>query len=252
MSQISPDQYLANILNKYAPSDNTKAASGMLHNPLCLWAGDDLNAIWLFGSSQKGTAIAGKSDLDLFVSIKASCRFSIADIYKSLLERLTQLGYSPRRQDVSIGITVDGKNVDIVPAKLQTGSAQFHILHRSKTGSWTQTNIHKQVEEVIRANKRNEIKLTKIWRELNKLSFPSFYLELFVIEALKSSRKVSLADRFNDVLLYLSNEFERTRIVDPSNTANIFFNDPTTTEKSAIASRAREACKASSWNGVVY
>ena len=54
---------------------------------------------------------------------------------------MTEKGYSPRRQNVSINIRVNGYSVDLVPAKRQGAYGDDHSLYRRKADTWTKTNV---------------------------------------------------------------------------------------------------------------
>jgi len=78
----------------------------------------------------------------------------------------------------------------------------------SKKDTRRQTNIQKHINDISNSGRTNEIKLLKIWRELNKLEFPSIYMEYLVIEILsgKSRGSGSLADNFMYVLSELAKD----------------------------------------------
>lgn len=78
----------------------------------------------------------------------------------------------------------------------------------SKKDTRRQTNIQKHINDISNSGRTNEIKLLKIWRELNKLEFPSIYMEYLVIEILsgKSRDSGSLADNFMYVLSELAKD----------------------------------------------
>jgi len=86
-----------------------------------------------------------------------------------------------RRQNVSTRIEISGLNVDITAGTKITGYQNYHWLYRSKDGTKKQTNVQMHINDISKSGRTNEIKLLKIWRELNKLDFPSIYLEYLVI-----------------------------------------------------------------------
>jgi hypothetical protein len=199
------------------------------------WGGHNLREITIAGSNAKGTGIKGSTDVDLFISFKASTPDSLEQIFNNLYFKMAQLGFNPKRQNVSIGITYNGHSVDLVPGKQQSGYIDYHSIFKSKTRTWTQTNIQAHINKVKQSGRANEIQLTKIWRNLNHLDFPSFLLELTVIEALKSRGSTDLTGNFSAILLYLKHNFANSRIVDPANSNNIISDDLTLNEKLQIA-----------------
>ncbi len=83
------------------------------------------------------------------------------------------------------------------------------------------------------------------------LDFPSFYLELAVIEALSQSGEIGLAERVWRVLGYLASDFGRARFVDPANSNNIISDDLATAEKTRIMEAAARARQAKMWEEIV-
>lgn len=222
--------HLQNILNKYKAQDLAKHSIEIakLHRILTTWASTCLVDILIAGSRAKGTAIRLSSDVDYLVSLKSDCNQNqggLKRIYDSLYETL-KLEYSTiRKQNVSFQLNLSGLTVDVTPARLHEGTTDYHSLYVSKLDTWKQTNINIHFNNIYYSGFRNEIKLIKIWRELNNLVFPSIYLEYLVIEIL-INRKFSYGLESN--FLFILNEFARSsqnpltmRVVDPSNSNNI-------------------------------
>ena len=177
---------------------------------------------------------------------------TLADLYGTLFNAVTQAGYIARKQNVSIGITVNGYKIDLVPARRQSQYGNDHSLYKSKAGSWTQTNINSHINHVKNSNRIEEIRLSKIWRQLHNLEFPSFYLELAVIDALKYSTAGNLSANFLKVLEFFRDSLPSTRYVDPANTNNIISDDLTAAQKIAISSQARLSRNQQNWRRIVW
>ena len=204
------------------------------------------------GSMSKGTAISIGTDADIFISLSSTTPGTLQDVYDSLHFAVINAGYPARKQNVSIGTTVNGHKIDLVPGRRQDQYGNDHSLYKSKSRAWTKTNINTHINKVTSSNRVNEIKLTKIWRELHGLSFPSFYLELAVIDALKHARIGDLSSNFLKVLHFLAGDFTRSRYLDPANTNNIISDDLTAQEKQIIAASASEATRQTNWNRIVW
>ena len=159
----------------------------------------------------------------------------------TLFNAMQQAGYTPKKQNVSINIKVGAYDVDLVPAQRQDNVSSDHSLYRSKKDSWTKTNVQKHTATVRAGGRLLETRLLKLWRNQKGLDFPSFYLELTVIEALRYSQLSSPSDQVRRVLEYLRDSFVNARVQDPANTNNIISDDLTVAEKSAIKSAATRA-----------
>ncbi|PVE22938.1 nucleotidyltransferase [Microvirga sp. KLBC 81] len=252
---ISPDEYLRNILIREAVSTGLytplNACRTTLVPILKEWAGEFLADITPSGSWAKGTANNSGTDIDIFVSLRSDTREPLKEVYNKLHARLVQKGFKPRRQNVSLGIKVNGFDVDVVPAKRQDTYSQDHSLYRSKADTWTKTNVARHIDIVANCGRRDEIRILKLWRNQKQLDFPSFYLELTAIEALRNTYSIGLSGNVVTCLTYLRDRFPIARVVDPANTNNILSDELGTMQKAMIQRAAKEALSASSWSQVV-
>ena len=135
---------------------------------------------------------------------------------------------------------------------MQKGYVNYHSLYRRKAGSWTQTNVEEHVRLVRDSGRTEEIRGGKIWRSLHGLEFPSFYLELATLEAVRHRRQGAVADNLWALLEFLAGDFPRTRLVDPTNTNNVVSDTLTAVQKARIAVQARRSLSASDWNQVLW
>lgn len=195
---MTPDQYIESILAKYAvprgPTSPAERLGATVAGPLRAWAGLQLNSLEYSGSYAKETGVRGISDVDIFISLKADTTNTLKEIYDSLYSLAQKEGWSPRQQNVSVGVTVNGTRGDLVPGKVQAGYQNYHSLYLRKRDSWTQTNVALHVDAVRNSGRVREIRAVKIWRLLHDLDFPSLYLELFTIQALSRHSQWSLAE----------------------------------------------------------
>lgn len=251
---MNNDEYVRSIINKYAllnaPTPAGAAAAQAVYPVIQQWAGKWLLKVSYSGSTAKGTAISGITDLDLFISLSNDTPENLSEIYKKLATHFEGKGYAIRRQNVSIEITHDGVSMDLVPARKHQGNTNDHSLYRSKAGTWTQTNIDTHIRIVSQSGRLDEIRAVKIWRALHRLEFTSFYLEMTVINALYGKRS-GLASNFVAALEYLRDSFERAAVTDPANANNKISDDLTVAEKRAVASAAG-ACLKRNWNQVLW
>jgi hypothetical protein len=119
-------------------------------------------------------------------------------------------GLKPMPGNVSVRVVVDGMKVDLVPGRKQHGNDGHHTLYSRRRDSWTQTNVEQHIQLVAGCGRRDEIRAMKVWRERQRFDFPSFYLELSVIEALKRKRAGGLAENVRETLRYLAERAGRS------------------------------------------
>jgi hypothetical protein len=254
--------YLQTILTKYAPRSLDSYSENILFLKADLqkWASSCFISILNSGSRAKGTAISLGSDVDYLVSLTSGCNANsggLKSIYDGFYNHL-KTKYNPvRKQNVSFRIKIGDLEVDITPARNQSGHTNDHWLYVSKQDTWKQTNIQKHINEISGSGRLNEIKLLKIWRELNGLDFPSIYLEYLAISSLSGKSKDASKLSYNFIFLlrelakYTNNPFY-SRIVDPANSNNILSDLLTESEKNAIISKAKISSGQKYWKDIVW
>lgn len=256
LNSILADNYLRGVLNKYAPLTRLLSPTLTVRNTLDpviqRWAGNCLHSIQLSGSTSKGTAIRGQSDVDLFVSLHSFTEETLENIYKTLFNALNGASLHPKKRNVSIQCQVNGTPVDITPGRRHEDNSGYHGLWRNRVGSHCQTNIQEHIGLIQRSGCLDEIRLTKIWRNLNGLEFPSFYLELSVLRALSNNRTSSLSSNFVRVRQYLRDEVETALIIDPTRSTNIVSDDLTQAEKLTLAAAAERSLKKQTFQEVIW
>jgi hypothetical protein len=251
------DAYVSTVLTRYTvpsgPQSPTELAATAIAPSLVQWTNGNLSpaGIHYSGSYAKGTGIAGGTDVDLFISLAATTPNSLSDIRANLFRWCTNQGWRPTQQDVSVGITYSGTKIDLVPGKVQEGYTNYHSLHR-RSGSWTQTNVQEHIRVVLTSGRQQEIRAIKLWRQLNGLDFPSFYLELMVIRALSGRPNNNLAANVVHALQFIGANLETARIVDPANTNNVISEDLTLIEKRRIAQVAAASAIKPNWNQIIW
>lgn len=252
---MTVDQYLRGVLARQFVGSGDAAPALVAARALVpvveAWGGQYLVAIQPSGSFAKGTAIRSGTDIDLFLSLSSSTPNTLGEIYQTLLNKLKEQGLNPTPQNVSLRVRSGSYDVDLVPAKRQNQQGEDHSLYRRKADTWTKTNVARHIRDISTSGRLDEIKIVKTWRNQQRLDFPSFYLELTVIAALKGKSYAALGDNVLAVFEYLTNSFPSARVVDPANSANIISDDLTAAEKSAIAGAARVARAQRTWEAIV-
>lgn len=250
---MTADQYLNQTITKYQVDvAGVKAQVTAIYPTLKVWANKYLIETIYSGSLAKGTAVSLSTDADVFISLSSSTPESLSDVYGSLYNVLVCAGYDTRKQNVSIGVSSAGYKIDFVPGKRQSQYGYDHSLYRNKARTWTKTNVKTHVSYVADSKRTDEIKLSKIWRTLNRLDFPSFYLELAVIDCLSGRRYSDLSGNFWEVLWFFESSFINRRYVDPANTNNIISEDLSDAERQSIQAAARLSRTKKDWSQIVW
>lgn len=239
---MSPnEEYVFDVLKRHQTLSSVIVARvvvDILRPSINTYAHQFLDGVYIAGSIAKGTAISSNSDVDILISIKDTASETLNEIYETLFNRLITDGYYPRRQNVSLGLSVNGWKVDVVPAKKHSAWSNNHSIWSNKHQTHRETNIHEHVKYVTESNRLNEIKLLKIWRNLHKLEFPSFLLEVTVITALRGYGFNNVAENFVKVLEYIRDNIQNARIIDPTKPSNILSDELSNSEKLTLSQAA--------------
>ncbi len=251
---MTADEYLQTILRREAVdtglSSPVRGVQAQIEPSIKEWAGTFLGSVSPSGSFAKGTANKSGTDIDLFISLTPQTRETLKEIYETLFKKMTEKGYSPKRQNVSLNIRVSGYSVDLVPAKRQDLYGDDHSLFRHKADTWTKTNVTTHINHVKQGGRVYETRILKLWRNQKGLDFPSFYLELTAINAL-SGHFGTLSSNVWKVFEYLRDTFPNARVVDPANANNIISDDLTAAERATVKAAAVQALQAKNWGEIV-
>jgi hypothetical protein len=265
-------EYLLRVLEAYEIGPEAVLAARDLFPVLQEWAGPNLVDICLSGSYAKKTATSLGTDVDVFLSLNDIRGQSIKDIFWGLFHWLAHRGLRPQAQNVSLRLERRGIAIDVVPGRLRPSGSHAesrlskdvqsrtglpeslwppegdHTLYWRKKDNWIQTNVAEHIRLIKGSGRAQEIRALKVWRERQRLNFSSFYLELTVIESLRSQRStrlgadgLGLEGNLRRVLRYLADDFARALVVDPCNPNNVISDDYGAEEKRVIAAAARTA-----------
>jgi hypothetical protein len=253
---MGAEQYLEQILHKYSLTEgeeqNLRGRRAQVEREIRREFGASVEAVYYSGSFAKGTATKLGSDLDLCFYFKRSAFQTLKGMYTTVFDTLLEDGFGPRKQTVSINLTMGGNQVDIVPARsLGDGTNDANLYVTTRDGL-IKTNIPKQRDFLAASKARPTIKLMKIWRDRRGISFKSFALELLTIKALEGVGDAEpLGNQFQKSLVYAAEKAATARLVDPANSANVVSDLIPTTDKQNLASQARAAAAAKNWGEVV-
>lgn len=251
---MTGDEYIDMVLARHElkPSLLAALAKSTIVPSLEEWANGNQNRIVYTGSLAKGTGVSGTTDLDIFISLKTTTPHTLEDVYERLFRWSNSRGWTPRRQNVSIGITCLGVSIDLVPGKLQDGYVYYHSLWKNKEQTWTQSAPEIHIDRVVESQRTKEIRAIKIWRKNHGLDFPSFYLELAVMRALSGCQQNSLASNMQRALGWIAENLENATIEDPANTNNMISDDLSIAEKTIIAAQARRSYDEPRWGQTLW
>ena len=253
---MTGDEYILSILKKYevpqGPESAAEQAASRIAPKIQRWAGEWLAALSYSGSYAKQTAVHGVTDADLFISLKPDMPGSLKKIYDELFTLATLHGWQPRRKNVSIGVTINGMDLDLIPGRRQAGYENYHDLYWLKSDSVRHTDVKLHADTVAGSPHRREIQAVKIWRLIHRFDWPSLYLEFFVMNALTGRSEDSLAYNVLHALEAIGAALETTSIVDPANLDNVLSEELSPQEKKTIADQANKSAAEQHWEDILW
>jgi hypothetical protein len=211
------------------------------------------------GSTERGTAVRRKFDIDIGLLFHHDSFSSTADMYNAVYSYIHSLIGSygvveVREQKKSVGIIckLGGKElkIDIVPCKVTRGrgrdkSGYLSVYEDSLWGvrsTYTKTDIHLLNAQKLSPTQQNLVVLLKEWKHRKQVPLPSHLLENLVLDAYQYNRgriPRKLTDKLVIVFDYVGENLNRIVIRSVENTNNIL-TDISDVDKSAIIN----ACKA--------
>lgn len=240
---MNSQHYLEGLLEKYNLTENDiapiksqrKKIENFLKNHYC----NKISNFYYSGSYSKNTAINLKYDLDLCIYFEKSAFYSPKEMFDDVC-RVLSANYQVRRQRVSLGLLVNNKNIDIVPAKRMDDTTTRAYLHET-SGHYEkgiQTNIPEHKKHISESQCRPLIKLMKIWKCRHHLDYKSFALELLTIKASKNSMHSDLESQFRHTLKFIKENVAKINLIDPGNHENNVAKIIETVDKSSMMIKA--------------
>ena len=128
---MTADEYLQNLINRnrVVTGEGSAAsnAGNAVYQVVRRWADQQLRSGSYSGSYAKGTAIRGRTDVDIFISLKSDTTNTQIRTFDGLHDWISKNGYSyARKQNVSVHVTHNGIDVDLVPAVHLGGNTEDH------------------------------------------------------------------------------------------------------------------------------
>jgi tRNA nucleotidyltransferase (CCA-adding enzyme) len=149
---MTADEYLKSMLAREAVDTGSyspvRSVQAQIQPVIKGWVGNFLVCVSPSGSFAKDTANHSGTDIDLFISLSQDTTETLKDIYDKPFKWMTEKGYIPKRQNVSINVKVSGYSVDLVPARRQDACSDDHSLYRRKADTWTKANVTKHIDHV--------------------------------------------------------------------------------------------------------
>jgi hypothetical protein len=250
---MSPDLYVLEVISQYnVPTAPALKASQDFAEVIRGWTRRYLLAQVVTGSYAKGTRVKGGTDIDLVLSVGPRTPGEMKKIYDNLFSYMRAKGYKAQRRCVSVSVMTEGFKLDLIPARVQWGTSNNHEIYIAATGKTQMVNFENQTKHVRDSQWIKEIMALKIWRNLRGLDFPSYFLELVVLQSLANAQPQGHAHNLIGVLKHISQHIEDKPIMDPTNTHNAVSDCLTADKKRAVAIAARQSVEQNDLRKIIW
>lgn len=250
---MSPDLYVLEVLSRYnVPTAPALKASQDIAETIKGWTRRYLLAQVVTGSYSKGTRIKGGTDIDLVLSVGPRTPGTMQKVYENLFAYMRAKGYRARRGCVSVSVVSEGFKLDLIPARVQWGTSNNHEVYVAASGKTQMVHFESQVKHVRDSGWLKEIIALKIWRDLRGLDFPSYYLELVVLQSLKNANSQRHAHNLLAVLRHISQHLEDKPVMDPTNIHNAVSDCLSPDKKRAVALAARQSADQTDLRKIIW
>ena len=219
-------------------------------------------SIGLGGSRIKGTMIRESYDLDMtcyFPHEDSEPGESLKAIYASVKKSLEEKYFVQEKRS---SLRLQGKgtedykrdfHVDVVPGRYVDEQESDTYLHQNGgEKGWLKTNLNVHIAHVKKSGVLDAIRLMKLWRVRNGITFKTFVLELLVIKLLDKKKSASLDQQLTHVWTQFRDESMNLSVEDPANPNNDLKPslDSVRTLLSIIAATTLTAIESSGWEAV--
>ena len=252
---VSASEYLREILAREtvdrSPGSPLTYIDGKIAALCSAWGSRHIVDVSPGGGFEKSMANRSGICVDYVVWIHAQSDRRITEIYESMFSTFERLGLAPIRRDVTLALKVGNVVVDLLPAKRLSMISDIHEIYSARRSAPITTNLHQHVLDSHDADRREEVRILKLWRDQNGLDFPSYYLELATQAALRRRPVGALADNVWHALGFFERLLVPRALLDPANAANIVSDELTAPQKRTVALAAAAARSGRPWSEIV-
>lgn len=205
--------------------------------------------IYYAGSYGKGTLIKEVYDLDIVIYFSPSTNSTLKDIYNAVWKTLLDNSYIVKPKNVALRLPYEGGfHIDVVPGKAQDTTYYYASVYKYEEHTSLQTSIKKHIDYV--QNVKNTIKLMKVWRLRQQVSWETFAMEITIVRALYNLDKSNYERNLLNVFTFTRNNIENIKLIDPANTNNEI--TVTRSDRYLIKQAAINAIAAKYWTDIIY
>lgn len=199
------------------------------------------------GSFKKDTMIRQHYDLDMFI-IWSPGYMTIKELFYKVENALRTKWNRIEKKNVGwrIPYTKDF-HIDVVPTVLDPRDSNYSYLYNCYENSKLRTSMERHIREIDKYNRREVIKLLKLWKYRREVPLKSFLLEILTHLSCFNVTRKYISIQLENVLEHIANNMVEGTFYDPANPYNIITVDLTQRERYEIKDKAYNALNRENW-----
>lgn len=250
---MSNQAYLQKVLENQKLSDNQITNLRNLRNKIQTQL-EELEGnptFYYAGSYAKRTMIKASYDLDIVIYWPHDTNFTLKRISDGVKKQLDKHWTHVNKKKVAWELPFKGNfHIDVIPGRALDEKNFEANLYRKDNGQSLKTSIKVHIDTIREADRRDAIRLVKLWKTKNNLPFKTFILEQMVIEGCKGATRIELEPQLIKAFRHIHDKIGHARLLDPANTNNVISNEMTAGEKNAVKKAAKTVIDAKTWADV--
>ena len=209
------------------------------------WSDPIIRYAW---SYSKDTMIKELYDLDIIVYFKREEDWderTLEEIFFAVGDALWDR-YKIKYKTSAISLIYDKDDkkdvhIDVVPWRfIEWSNGDAYIYQNDSDKCRLKTNLDTHIEHIRESKEHSAIRLIKLLKVKNAFDIKTFFLELFVIKALESSKNTHIENKLMEVFQYIVDNIETLKLEDPANTNNIISDQVSPSEKERMKDLAQD------------
>ncbi len=250
------EEFLRTVLNDLTPPQSQVDSLLRLRDNVRSCIFDNIGgkkSMFMAGSFKKKTMIRHHYDLDMFIIWSPGFILleDLKDLFYIVKDALNSKWKRIEKKRVGWRIPYENEfHVDVIPTIQDIHEPWYSYLYNCYEKKKLKTSMQKHIDQIEMYDRRNVIKLLKLWKYRRKVPIKTFLLEIMTNLACYKVTSESLSVQLETVFEYIANNIVECDFYDPANKDNIITEDLTRREKYEIRNKAYKASNCEYWGQI--
>jgi hypothetical protein len=253
---MDDEDFLRTVLNDLEPPQSQVDSLLRLRDNVRSCIYDNMGgkkSMFMAGSFKKKTMIKRHYDLDMFIIWKPEFipLNKIEDLFYMVRDALNTKWNRIWKKRVGWRIPYENEfHVDVIPSIEDENDSNFSYLYNCYENTTLRTSMQVHMEQIEKYDRRDVIKLLKLWKYRRDVPIKTFLLEVMTHLACYDVTRESLSDQLKAAFEFIAENIVNRTFYDPANSNNIITNNLTHEEKYEIRDKANNALNREYWGQI--